>query len=373
MLMVASSECDADMLYAVRLFAPDPIIWLRVNGKCHIVVHDLEVERARREARHCRIICLTQCWNRLRKEGVRNYTDLAQVIRLVLKEKGLKKITVPPQFPLGLARRLKPLGIKLKVAKNGAFPHRARKSPEEIAKISAAQLMAEVGLSEAVQALKASRITKGNQLVLRNSPLTSERLRAIIDTAVLQAGGIARNTIVAGGLQACDPHEPGHGPLKANEPIVVDVFPRSQRTGYFGDITRTFVRGRASEAVRGLYAAVVKAQDVAVQTIRRGKTGKEVHEMVAAHFDAADYHTTRENRRLQGFFHGTGHGVGLDLHETPRLNANSTDVLDSGMVVCVEPGLYYPQLGGAVRLEDVVHVTTGRPKTLTKFEKALEI
>src|SRR6185369_2497813 len=120
----------------------------------------------------------------------------------------------------------------------------------EVKKISAALMMAEVGMAEGMQALSSSKIGKGGQLIYRGAPLTSERLRAVIDCAILQASGLAANTIVAGGRQGCDPHERGHGPLRANEPIILDIFPRSQKTGYFGDITRTVVRGRASEAVK---------------------------------------------------------------------------------------------------------------------------
>src|SRR5687767_4861117 len=111
----------------------------------------------------------------------------------------------------------------------------------------------------------------------RNNPLTSEKLRGIINTAIVQAGGLAANTIVAGGTQACDPHERGHGKLRANEPIIIDVFPRSQKTGYFGDITRTVVKGRASEAVRKMYHTVTRGQELAFEKMEAGTPASEVH------------------------------------------------------------------------------------------------
>jgi Xaa-Pro aminopeptidase len=233
-------------------------------------------------------------------------------------------------------------------------------------------MMAEVGLAEGIQALKISKITKNRRLLFHNVPLTSEKLRAIIDTAILQAGGLASHTIVAGGRQACDPHEPGHGPLRAHEPIIIDVFPRSRKTGYYGDITRTVVKGRPSEHVRKLYYTVARAQDVAFASLESGAKGATIHSAVSQFFNREGYRTGRHNGKMEGFFHGTGHGLGLDIHESPRLSPASTDVLRPGHVVTVEPGLYYPDIGG-VRLEDVASVTPNGTRNLTKFEKNLEV
>src|SRR5207249_11659651 len=193
-----------------------------------------------------------------------------------------------------------------------------------------------------------------------------------IDIAIIHAGGLANHTIVAGGQQGCDPHESGHGPLRANQPIVIDVFPRSQKTGYFGDITRTVVKGRASEAVRKLYHTVVGGQEVAFAGLTHGKLGTEVHQSVQKYFKEHGYKTAKFRGRMHGFFHGTGHGLGVELHEAPRLNIDSKDTLRAGNVVTVEPGLYYPGCGG-VRLEDVALVTPKAPRNLTKFEKILEL
>jgi Xaa-Pro aminopeptidase len=338
-----------------------------------VVVSELELERARRQAPHCRAISLNQCWNKLQQQGARKYRDPAQVIRLLLREHRVRRISVPHDFPLGLARQLRDLKVKLKVSGDGVFPQRALKSPEEVKKISAALLMAEVGLAEGIQALKQSRISRDRKLVYRNGALTSERLRAIIDTAVVQAGGQITHTIVAGGRQGCDPHEAGHGPLRANEPIILDVFPRSLKTGYHGDISRTVVRGRASEAIRSLYHTVQQAQDAAATVLRSGGSCLEVHEQVQRHFAKAGYKTGRTRGVPHGFFHGTGHGLGLELHESPSIGPRSKDTLANRMTVTIEPGLYYPELGGGVRLEDVVVIQNGRPKNLTKFEKVLEV
>src|SRR6266540_2026028 len=238
--------------------------------------------------------------------------------------------------------------------------------------ISAALMMAEVGLAEGIQVLKNARIGKNRRLMYHNVPLTSEKLRAIIDIAIIQAGGLASHTIVAGGRQGCDPHEQGHGTRRAHEPIIIDIFPRSQKTGYFGDITRTVVKGRASEAVRKLYHTVACAQEIAFERMESGVPGAEVHKAVKEFFDGQGYRTGRRDGRMQGFFHGTGHGLGLEVHETPRVSANSNDYLRAGHVVTVEPGLYYPEMGG-VRLEDVAYIIGNSPRNLTRFEKVLEM
>ena len=158
----------------------------------------------------------------------------------------------------------------------------------------------------------------------------------------------------------------------AHEPIILDIFPRSQKTGYFGDITRTVVRGRASETARKLYDTVWQAQKIAFKKARANVRTGDVHRAVQEFFAQSGYITGRRHGRMEGFFHGTGHGLGLEIHESPRLGANSTGKLRPGHVVTIEPGLYYPEIGG-VRLEDVVLVTPNGSRNLTRFEKVLEI
>ena len=242
LLMVADSERDANMYYATGLPAPDPFIYLSFGRRPWLVLSDLEIDRGRKQAPHCRVVSLSASAEAAAKR--REIPGFAQVVREILPANKIRRAVVPDNFPLGLAKELKRLGIKIK-PRAKFFPKREFKSADEVRKISAALVMAEVGMAEGMQALRLSKIGKGRQLIYRGLPLTSERLRAVIDCAILQACGLAAKTIVAGGRQGCDPHEGGHGPLRAHEPIILDIFPRSQKTGYFGDITRTVVRGRA--------------------------------------------------------------------------------------------------------------------------------
>jgi Xaa-Pro aminopeptidase len=371
LLIVADSQRDANMLYAVRMFVPDPFIYLRLRGRPYVVLSDLEIDRARHQAKHCRVLSLRHWQDKARAQGIAR-PGFAHVIWLLLKAHRLKKVTVPYNFPAGLAQELRRLKVPLKVSKAPVFPNREIKTADEVKKISAALMMAEVGLAEGIQTIKSAKIDKRRRLIYHGVPLTSEKVRGIIDTAILQAGGLPWGTIVAGGRQACDPHEVGHGPLRANEPIIIDVFPRSQKTGYFGDITRTVVRGRASEAVRRLYYTVERAQQLVFQQLRSGVRGGQIHQQVLSFFEREGYKTGRANGHMQGFFHGTGHGVGLEIHEAPRLGPRSTDKLRPGHLVTVEPGLYYLELGG-VRLEDMALVRRDSARNLTRFEKVLEI
>jgi Xaa-Pro aminopeptidase len=371
LLMVADSERDANMLYAVGMFVPDAFVYLRLNGKCHVIMSDLEIDRARKEAAHCKVISQSSVMEKVRREKV-PASGFAPVIASVLKEKKIKRVFVPGNFPLSLARDLEKLRIEVRVKEDGFYPQRQIKSADEVKKLSAALMMAEVGLSEGIQALKRAKVGHNRRLIYNNVPLTSEKLRAIIDTAVIQAGGLPAHTIVAGGEQGCDPHERGHGPLKANEPIILDCFPRSQKTGYFGDITRTVVKGRATEIVRKMYSTIAHGQDIAFKKMKAGVTGKEIHNAIQEHFQSQGFNTGKVDGRMQGFFHGTGHGVGLEIHEAPRVSGLSPDTLKSGHVVTVEPGLYYAGIGG-VRIEDMAHVTREGCRNLTKFEKILEV
>ncbi len=369
--MVADSERDANMLYATGLFVPDPFIYLHAGGRPLLVMSDLEIDRARVQAPHCRVESLSHCQQKLRDGGIK-HPGFAHVIRLILRKKNARRVIVPDNFPLGLTVDLEKLGLSVQPRPGNFFPEREIKSAAEVRKVSAALGMAEVGMAEGMRVLRMAKIGHNRKLLYHNVPLTSEKLRAVMDCAILQAGALAANTIVAGGRQACDPHERGYGPLRAHEPIIIDIFPRSQKTGYFGDITRTVVRGTASEAVRKLYDTVFQGQRIAFKKMRANTPTTEVHRAVQDFFVAQGYRTGRRHGRMEGFFHGTGHGLGLEIHESPRVGANSLGTLKPGQVVTVEPGLYYPEIGG-VRLEDVALVTQNGARNLTRFEKVLNL
>src|SRR3989440_4660294 len=227
----------------------------------------------------------------------------------------------------------------------------------------------ETGMARAIDVVPAWHRGPGKKLSWSGKTLTSEALRAEIDSAILRAGGLPANTIVAGGDQACDPHERGFGPLKADSLIILDIFPRHAKSGYFGDMTRTVLRGRASEEQRRLWETVREGQALALKKMKPGVDGLKLHNEVKQFFTDRGFPTEVRDGRQVGFFHGTGHGLGLEIHEFPRFQKT---VFKPGQVITVEPGLYYPGLGG-VRIEDVAVVTKRGIRMLSHFEKRLEI
>jgi Xaa-Pro aminopeptidase len=366
-LIVAPSDIDADMLYATKFWGGDPFIFLQQDGKRTIVLSDLEMGRGRRTAKVDEFVSFNQLEREVQGSS-QQPPPFEKVVAHFLRKRGVKRATVPANFPLGYARELAKDDIDLATTNGLFWPEREAKTDEELKLIGRALRITETGLKRAMEVLKASK-PKGKKLVWSGKPLTSEILRAEIDSAMLRAGGTPTNTIVAGGDQACDPHERGSGPLYANSLIILDIFPRDAKTGYWGDMTRTVVRGKASDAQRKLWETVKEGQQLALREIKDGVDGMKIHKAIQALFKERGYPTEIRNGKNVGFFHGTGHGLGLEIHEYPRLQKV---VLKDRQCLTVEPGLYYPGLGG-VRHEDVVVVTKTGCKILSRFPKPLEI
>jgi len=367
-LIIAASDHDPDMLYATRLFVPDPFIFLQRNGKRTIVLSDLEIDRARREAEADEIVSFSRIEREVQGKQ-KKAPPFEKVMSHFLRKRGVRSAVVPANFPLGYAEELAKSKIKVR-ATNGLFwPEREAKTENELKLMRRALSITEKGLARGMEVLKAAKAGPGKKLLWLGRVLTSEILRAEIDSAILRAGGLPANTIVTGGDQACDPHERGYGPLKANSLIILDVFPRDAMSGYFGDMTRTVVRGRASEAQRRLWETVRDGQALALKEMKPGVDGLKLHNRVKQLFTDRGFPTETRKGRQVGFFHGTGHGLGLEIHEFPRFQKT---VFKPGQVLTVEPGLYYPGVGGA-RLEDVVVLTKSGTRMLSHFEMRLEI
>jgi Xaa-Pro aminopeptidase len=370
-LLYACPETSADALYFGRVSAPDPFIAFGVRGRRIAVVSALEFSRIRRDSAFDAVLPLEIWAGRAARAWPGRGAGVAGMIVLLARKYRVGRFTVPEDFPAGIFERLRRLGARVSVADGPLFPGRIVKTRAEANALREGNRCSALGIAAAERMLRASRI-RGGRLFHGGVPLTSERLRFAVDRACLAAGAAPGATIVAGGDQACDPHHRGSGPLRANDLIVVDVFPRVGKTGYHGDMTRTFLRGRASAAQRALVAAVRAAQQAALGAIRAGVPGRDVHAKVTGVFSSLGYRTKRTSRGSVGFFHGTGHGLGLDIHEAPRINGSAEAGLPRGCVVTVEPGLYYPGLGGC-RIEDVVQVTDGAPRMLSDFHYTWEL
>ena len=368
-LIIASSDASADMLYATKFRAPDPFIFLQTGEKKLLLLSDLEVDRGRQQAKVDRVDSFSEV-EKMVQGGKMKKPSYARVVAAWLRANKTRSALVPADFPLGLFRLLKKEGVRMKPAKGSFYPERERKSSGEVRAIEAAIRIAEAGMARAMEVLASAVPRKDGRLVLGRRILTSEILRAEIETTVVRAGGEAKgDTIIAGGDQACDPHGRGTGPLRANELIIIDIFPRDTRSGYHGDITRTVVRGKATDAQRKLWETCLEGHAMALEGMRPGNQGAAIHESIKAYFSEHGYPTEIREGRWQGFFHGTGHGLGLEVHEPPRF---ATATFQPGQVITVEPGIYVPGIGG-VRHEDVAIVTRSGPRLLTKAPKPLEI
>jgi Xaa-Pro aminopeptidase len=360
-LLYDSSARCADVLYFGGVAVPDAFIAFGDRGRKVAVLSRLEISRVRREGAFDELLSLEALVREAKAAGGSGAPD--ELIVAQARAREIPAFTVGADFPAGLARRLEAAGLRLEIAEGMLFPAREIKDDAEAAAIREGNAASAAGFRAAEKALRAAKVGKGGKLFLGGRVLTSERLRFLIDTACLERGAIATDTIVAGGDQACDPHCRGSGPLRAHELIIIDIFPRVAATGFHGDMTRTYLKGRASEAQRALYATVFEAQQAALGQHRAGRGGKKIYDEVCALFRARGYETKVVDGTPVGFFHGLGHGLGLEVHEPPRVNQHGTR-LRKGQVITVEPGLYYPGLGG-VRIEDVVRVTAGEPELLS--------
>ena len=367
-LIVADSERDPDMLYATRMFVPDPFIFLEQNGKRTIVLSDLEIDRGRKQAKADEILPYSQ-FEREVQGTAKKAPPFEKVLSHFLRQRGVRSAVVPANFPLRFAEELADSKIRLQTTKELFWPEREAKTEEELRAMRRALSITEKGMARAMEVLAACKARRNRRLDWFGRVLTSEILRAEIDSAILRAGGLPANTIVAGGDQACDPHERGSGPLSADSLIILDIFPRDASTGYYGDMTRTVVRGRASEEQRRLWETVRDGQALALKKMKPGVDGLQLHNEVKQFFTDRGFPTEVRDGRQVGFFHGTGHGLGLEIHEFPRFQKT---VFKPGQVLTVEPGLYYPGLGG-VRIEDVAVVTDSGNRVISRFEKRLEI
>ncbi|MBD0253373.1 MAG: aminopeptidase P family protein [Rubrobacter sp.] len=375
LLVIGAPEHDADAYHLSGFLAPDAVICLRAAGKTYLAVSSLEYGRAEKEAPVDRLISHDELGiadlARELKSGARAY---AAAVANLLDELGAlgTPVAVPPDFGVVYADELRARGVTITPEGKLFDGLRRAKTQGEIEHIQKTQEAVEAACAHAVGILEEAEVVKDGTLEWRGETLTSEGLRSEIDVELLRRGCSADGTIVAGGAQGADPHERGHGPLKAGESIIVDIFPVDLSTRYYSDMTRTFVKGEPNEGLQKMYDAVLESQEAALSMVKAGVNGKDVHNKVAEVLHEAGYKTNVHDQEkgkplTEGFFHGTGHGVGLEIHEAPRVSL-ANDELIPGDVISIEPGVYDPKIGG-VRIEDLVVVTEDGCRNLTEFPK----
>ena len=379
LLVIGAPEHDADAYHLSGFLAPDAVICLRVAGKSYLAVSSLEYGRAAKEAPVDELLSYDELEiTRLARELKSGAKAYVAAIANLLERLGAmgSPIAVPPGLGVVYADELRARGVTLTPDRVLFEGLRRSKTEAEISNIEKTQAAVEAACAHARSILEESDLGSDDSLIWRGEPLTSELLRSEIDVDLLRRGCAADGTIAAGGPQGADPHERGHGPLKAGESIIVDIFPMDLSTRYYSDMTRTFVKGEPNEGFRKMYDAVLESQDAALSMIKAGVNGRDVHRKVADVLHEAGYKTNVHDQEpgkplTEGFFHGTGHGVGLEIHEAPRI-APVDEELIPGDVVSVEPGVYDPEIGG-VRIEDLVVVTEDGCRNLTRFPKGFVV
>ena len=375
LLVIGAPEHDADAYHLSGFLAPDDVICLRVAGKTYLAVSSLEYGRAEKVAPTDELLSYEELsiakLARELKSGAKAY---AAAIRTLLEKLGAadSPLAVPPTLAVAYADALRDRGLTLEPDGKLFDGLRRAKSAEEVAHVKKAQRAVEEACEHAVGILREAEVDGDGALLWGGEALTSEILRSEINVELLRRNCLGDGTIAAGGSQAADPHERGSGPLKAGEAIILDIFPKDLSSRYYADMTRTFVKGEPNEDLRKMYDAVLESQEAALAMIGPGVDGKDVHDKVSEILHEAGYktqlHDREEGRPLtEGFFHGTGHGVGLEIHEAPRLGLAGQELIP-GDIVSVEPGLYYPEVGG-IRIEDLVLVTEDGSRNLTRFPK----
>ncbi|MFH1874848.1 MAG: Xaa-Pro peptidase family protein [Pseudomonadota bacterium] len=368
-LIYATSKRSADLYYATKFAVPDPVIYIDYRDKKTLILSDLEIDRAKKQAKVDYCHSLSK-YAKIAKQTNKSPT-IADVIHAVLKAKKINKLVMPKDTSFTLVDGLRKRGYEVKSGTDPFYPERLIKNSHEIAYIKNTQNIVFQGMQMVHDILAQSKI-KRNQLVYKGRALTSEQLRKILNVFLMERGCLASDTIIACGQHSIDPHDIGQGYLRPHQAIIIDVFPRSLSNMYYSDATRTFCRGQASPKLREMYEVVKQAQKMAISKVKDGINGRIVHETVQKFFDQHKYPTLEKQGRKQGFFHSTGHGIGLELHEEPVRIGPKDYKLKKGHVVSVEPGLYYSGIGG-VRLEDLVAVTKGSCEVLGSFPKKLEI
>ena len=363
-----------ELRHEVPVVIPDPFIYAEKDGRRVVVIHSLEIPRVRESASGLEVVPIEQLGaDELYGAGMTGWeVDLELALR-ACRELGIAKATVPAGFPVGHADHLRANGIEIVVDRDVFDNRRRAKNETELRGIRRAQKACEAALDVARDLLRRAE-PNGAGLEVDGRPLTSERIKRAIEDVFADHDVEGSDMIVSHGPQTAVGHDMGSGQIKPNEPIVFDLFPRDKETGCYADMTRTYVVGEPSDEVKKWYGLVKEALEKSTAGVRPGVNGRVLYELVCDIFHGAGYKTQLNKEPGEvledGFFHGLGHGVGLEVHELPNMGRIGHDLIP-GDVVTVEPGLYRSGYGG-LRLEDLVLVTEDGYEVITDYPYGLQ-
>jgi Xaa-Pro aminopeptidase len=374
-LMLADSVRDADLFMATGISVVDPFIYVETDGRRLIVTSEIEADAARRNSRATDVWLNSKFGARDLVAGGMGWDDAQlEVLGRVVAELGLDEVVVPPSFPVVAADLLRGRGIEVRPDRERFQVRRRAKDERALAGIRAAQRGTEAAMARVVEVLGAST-PKGDGLVFGGEELTAERVRAEVIATLRAHGCEGEPPITSPGPQGAFVHELGTGPVRPGESLIVDIFPVHSESRFCADMTRTFCFGKAPELLRHMHSTVREAVKRSTEAIRTGVNGREVWEAACDAIEAGGYRTERSvgagDSLDEDFFHGLGHGVGLEVHEAPSMGLSGDDLI-AGDVVTIEPGVYRKGFGG-VRLEDLAVVRDDGADVLTDFPYDMEI
>ncbi len=363
-LVIGAPIKHENILWATKFFAPDALVFAKIDGKKIMIVNQLEYGRAKKESNVDEVLLPEE----LQVGKEKKKLALGEQALLLLRKYEVSSITVQPEFFAAIYKYLIDNGISIEFA-DPLFPERAVKTTDEIADITYAQRAMEEVFPMLVEMLVNAEIHNG-KLWSGGEYITSEMLRLFFDSELMKRDCICDATIIASGEQAADPHCLGFGPIVANMPIVFDMFPRSRKKWYWSDMTRTVVKGKLSSEARKMYTAVLDAQCKSIEMVKAGVNYFDIHKTAIDFLKERGFETGKNEEGYYGFFHSVGHGVGLEIHEPPFARQDKTTILETGNVITIEPGLYYKGIGG-VRIEDTMVVTETGCENLARPSKEL--
>jgi Xaa-Pro aminopeptidase len=373
-LIYGDTVRSPELRHEVPVVIADEFLYVEKNGNRKVVLHSLEIPRVREEAPELEIVSLEQLGaDELYSQGREGWEIQLELALRACRELGIEGATVPPSFPLGHADHLRANGIEVTVDRDLFNDRRRSKNKTELRGIRNAQRACEAALDASRELLRRAS-ANGGGLEIDGEPLTCERLKRVIEDVFADHGVEGPDMIVAHGPQTAVGHNMGSGQIVPNEPIVFDLFPRDKASGCYADMTRTYVVGEPSEELREWYRLVKQALETSTAGVKPGVNGRTLYEQVCEIFHGAGYKTQLNKEPGEvledGFFHGLGHGVGLEVHELPTMSRTGQDLVP-GDVITIEPGLYRSGYGG-LRLEDLVLVTSDGYEVLTNYPYDLE-
>jgi Xaa-Pro aminopeptidase len=374
-LIIGDSMRSSELRHEVPIAIPDPLLYAEVDGRRLVAVSSMEKARIDDLGTDLEVHALEEFgYDELIARGLAETEFWREVWLAAVRGLGVQSAVVPTTFPTGHADYLRASGIELTVDQPEFAGRRRVKNEAEVEGIRRACRAAEAGLRAGLELLRAADRASG-QLVLDGEQLTCERVKQAVERAFGDHGAAADEFIVSHGSQTAIGHDMGSGPIAANDIVLFDLFPRDRETGCFADFTRTFSIGPAPDEIAEFHRLSREALDLAIAAVAPGVSGRAIHVAVCDFFHEHGYPTQLHKGEAKvlrdGFYHATGHGVGLEVHEQPSVGRIDSELV-AGDVVALEPGLYRHGYAG-VRLEDLVLVTADGAEVLTEFPYDLEL